>query len=711
MMSSSLAKRFLFLTGFMLLSSGAPQDEARAQSDPYLWLEDIESERAMEWVRTQNARTFEALEHSPVFDRLYEEALAIMTSDARLPRGQIVGNDFHDFWQDEDHVRGVWRRTSIDSLVAQDPDWEALLDFDELAEQEDENWVYQSIDCHGGEHGRCMVEMSRGGTDESVRREFSLATGRFVDGGFIVPEAKSNVAWADNDTLIVATDWGAGSLTDSGYAREARIWRRGTPLAEARSLMTIDRDDTLLMPQAYSDGGETLIFLHRLYADWNEVDTIPVVGGAAARPMSLPKRHQFEGVVDGAAIVLLRQDWRVDGAEFIAGDIIALNLENSEPELVYRPSDTQAISEIGIAEGSVVLQLLDNVAGHIKRMKPAAGGWRVTDIDIPDHGVAQIAAASSARMDLFVTFESTVQPTTLYHVGASNGTSVVAEMPSLYDASGVEMRQQFATSADGTEVPYFLIGRKDVLEKGAAATILYGYGGFLIPILPVYYEDPSRPQHGALAGKMWLSRGGVLVLTNIRGGGEFGPRWHEAALRENRQRAYDDYIAIAEKLIDDGVTMPSRLGALGRSNGGLLLGVALTQRPDLFAAFDIGVPLLDMRRYNKLLAGSSWMGEYGNPDVPSDWAYIAEYSPYQNVDADADYPPVLFYTSTKDDRVHPGHARKMAMKLEDLGHSIFYYENIEGGHGGTANQEQLAWRTALEYSYFIRQLMPGRWVE
>ena len=685
---------------------------AEPQPDPYLWLEDIEGERALDWVREQNARTFEALEETPLFDRLYREALAIMTSDARLPQGQIVGNEFHDFWQDEDHVRGIWRRTTIDALVAGEPAWETVLDFDALAEREEENWVYQSMDCHGGDRGHCMVEMSRGGKDESVRREFSLATLEFVADGFVVPEAKNGVAWLDEDTLVVATDWGdTDSLTSSGYAREARIWERGTPLAEAQPLMTIERDDTLLTPQSYADGDRNLVFLHRLYADWNNRDTIPVAGGQAGRPLALPKRHQFEGVVNGNAIVSLLQDWSVDGVSFDAGDIIALDLDNSEPELVYRPSRTQAIDEVAIAGDSVVLQLLDNVSGRIKRMQPAAGGWRVTDVEIPDSGVAKIAAASSSRMDLFVTYESSVQPTTLYHVGASNGMSIVDRMPSMYDASNVEMRQQFATSSDGTRVPYFIIGRRDVLERGEAPTILYGYGGFLIPILPVYYENPSRPQHGALAGRMWLSRGGVLVLANIRGGGEFGPRWHEAALRENRQRAYDDYIAIAEQLIEHGITTPRKLGALGRSNGGLLLGVALTQRPDLFAALDIGVPLLDMRRYHKLLAGSSWMGEYGNPDVPSDWAFIKKYSPYQNVDEDADYPPVLFYTSTQDDRVHPGHARKMAKKLEDLGHRVYYYENMEGGHGGTANQDQLAWRTALEYAYFIKQLMPEKWAE
>jgi prolyl oligopeptidase len=336
-------------------------------------------------------------------------------------------------------------------------------------------------------------------------------------------------------------------------------------------------------------------------------------------------------------------------------------------------------------------------------------GWLETSIDLPDNGVVKIIFSNSDRDDALVTYESSVQPTTLYYIDAENKPTPVAALPDLYDATGVVIQQKFATSKDGQLVPYFLIGDEKVLNEGNAPTILYGYGGFEIATLPVYYENPSRPQHGALAGRMWISRGGVLALGNMRGGGEYGPRWHQSALRENRQLAYDDYFAIAEDLIESGVTAADRLGALGRSNGGLLLGVALTQRPDLFAALDIGVPLLDMLRYNKLHAGASWMGEYGNPDVPEDRDFIEKYSPYQNLQEGQEYPKVFFYTSTLDDRVHPGHARKMAAKMADMDQEFYYYENIEGGHGGTANQEQLAMRTALEYAYFVRMLMPSVW--
>tara|TARA_R110002049_G_scaffold138781_3_gene299177 strand:+ start:1119 stop:3224 length:2106 start_codon:yes stop_codon:yes gene_type:complete len=682
---------------------------ALSDTDPYLWLEEVQGERALDWVRKQNAETFAELKDSGLYDTLYEEAYTIMTSEARLPKGRIVGDEFHDFWQDKEHVRGVWRRTSISSLANGKPKWETVLDIDKLSRDEGENWVYKSIDCRGDEKSNCLVRLSRGGKDESIVREFSLASRTFVETGFVVPEAKSNVAWHDTDTLLVATDWGENSLTTSGYPREARLWRRGTPIHTATPLLTIDADDTLLAPVVYHSNGKDYPFLARLLADWNNYLLMPVSGSKAGAALPLPQRILPHGVIDGQLIVGLKEDWPVDGQEFKSGDIIAYDLAKQSSELVFSPSSKQAINEVRIGEDSVYLQMLDNVAGRIKRLTRDGNRWVTSTIDVPDNGVAILAATSGSRTDLFVTYESSIQPTTLYHVSGKNKLSVVAEIPPLYDASNVVIEQKFATSKDGTQVPYFLIGRKDVLEQGDAPTILYGYGGFLVPILPVYYEDPSRPQHGALAGKLWVSRGGVLALSNLRGGGEFGPEWHKAALRENRQRAYDDYFAIAEDLIDAGVTSPKKLGALGRSNGGLLLGVALTQRPDLFAAFDIGVPLLDMKRYNKLLAGSSWMGEYGNPDVAEDWEFISKYSPYQNLREGADYPKVLFYTSTQDDRVHPGHARKMAASLEDMGYDFYYYENMEGGHGGTANQDQLAMRTALEYAYFMRMLMPAAW--
>ncbi len=688
-----------------VLVSGA----AIADTDPYLWLEDVQDEKALDWVRGQNAKTFGELRENDLYRKLYDEAFEILTSDARIPEGSIVGDHFYNFWQDDVHIRGIWRRSPLDDFIAGSPQWETVLDFDALEEAEHENWVYHGFDCLGGDSDRCLMELSHGGKDESVRREFSLDSKSFVAGGFVVPEAKSRVSWIGEDALLVGTDWGDNSLTTSGYPRDIRVWQRGTDMHAGESLFKGDVVDTMVAPFVLHNDDKAYSFIVRLYADWNENQYMRVIDGEAVEIMDWPLRVSVEGVLAGRAILALEQDWEVNDSNYKIGDIIAYNLDNGDTDLVFSPTARQAVTDVETTAASVFVEMLDDVKGRLKRIQRSDGGWDVVDINLPDNGVVTLAASSSGRDDAFVTYESSIQPTTMYHVGTDNAVVPVAALAPLYDASDVIIRQEFATSADGESVPYFLVGRKDVLEEGNAPTILYGYGGFLIPILPVYYSDPSRPQHGALAGRMWISRGGVLAIANLRGGGEFGPRWHQSALRENRQRAYDDYFAIAEDLIDSGITTSDKLGALGRSNGGLLLGVALTQRPDLFAALDIGVPLLDMLRYNKLLAGASWMGEYGNPDVPEDREFIEKYSPYQNLDEGQEYPKVFFYTSTLDDRVHPGHARKMAAKMENMGQEFFYYENIEGGHGGTANQEQLAMRTALEYAYFVRMLMPSVW--
>lgn len=693
----------ILLLSFPLLLSAEDAD------DPYLWLEDVEGERALDWVREQNASTFEELTEHSLYEALYDEAYAILTSDTRIPKGEFVGERFHNFWQDESHVRGIWRSTDLESLIAGKPQWETVLSVDVLAELEGENWVYQGIDCIGADSDRCLVELSRGGKDESVFREFSLTKHEFVGEGFYVAEAKSFVTWLDEDNLLLGTDWGEHSLTNSGYPREVRLWRRGTPIDESKSLFRADTVDTLAAPAVYHSDGREYAFVIRLFADWNEQQYTPVVDGEPLKPLSLPLRVSVEGVIDGSAIVLLKQNWTTDEFSYESGDIVAFSLDDGRTELVFSPNDKQAVNNIEVGKHGIYLELLDNVIGRIQRHVRTDDGWQGEDIPLPDNGVASLVATSSSRNDLMVSFESAIQPTTLYFVTVENQPIAIDSIEPLYDSRGVVIRQRFANSSDGEKVPYFVVGHEATLKAGDAPTILYGYGGFLIPQLPVYYRDPSRPQHGALAGRMWIARGGVLAIANLRGGGEFGPRWHQAAMRENRQRAYDDFFAIAEDLIDTGITSSDKLGALGRSNGGLLLGVALTQRPDLFAALDIGVPLLDMKRYSKLLAGSSWMGEYGNPDVEVDWEFIREYSPYQNVEKGRDYPEVLFYTSTQDDRVHPGHARKMAAKLDDMGYDFFYYENMEGGHGGTANQKQLAMRTALEYAYFVRMLMPALW--
>lgn len=688
-----------------LMAAAVVAGSGAAEDDPFLWLEEVEGEAALDWVRAQNDRSLSELEGDPRFDDLYQEALSVLTSDARLPNGSIHKGQVYNYWQDDVHVRGVWRRASVESYRSGEPEWETVLDFDKLAEEEGENWVHGDIVCLSPEYRHCMIEMSYGGKDAAVWREFDTAEKKFVEGGFSLPEAKTWLTWADADTLLVATDWGEGSLTTSGYSREVRRWSRGEAMADAEPVMSVSVDDVWIFPIVEQGEDQAHTFVMRGPSFFEREYYYQKADGALEK-LPLPLNVDLEGVLDGYAIFLLREDWSYRDTAYKQGSVVAYDLSDESAENVFVATDSQSVESVDLGKSNIIIQYLDDVSGKAARVaRKKRGGWKATELKLPKNGVISTVSAGGGTDDAMFSFESMTTPESLYYVTAKNKVEKIMETPAFYDATGVVVEQRFATSADGTKVPYFIMGQDAALKQGNAPTIQYGYGGFLASILPVYYSEPSRPQHGALAGLMWVKRGGVLVLSNIRGGSEYGPRWHEAALKENRQRAFDDFIAISEHLIATGVTSPEKLGIIGRSNGGLLMGAMMTQRPELYAAIDIGVPLFDMKRYNKLLAGASWMGEYGNPDIEDEWAYISQYSPYQLLKADQPYPKVLFYTSTKDDRVHPGHARKAAAKLADLGYDFYYYENIEGGHGGTANQDQLAHRTALEYMYFVRQLM------
>ncbi|MEO1241288.1 MAG: prolyl oligopeptidase family serine peptidase [Pseudomonadota bacterium] len=689
-----------------VLAATAAVSMAHADDDPHLWLEEVEDEAALDWVRSQNDQSLGVLEADPRFDALYQEALSILNSDARLPLGQIHNGFVYNFWQDETYVRGVWRRASVETYKAGAPEWETVLDFDALAKDEDRNWIKGNIVCLSPEYRHCMIELSDGGKDAAYWREFDLETMMFVDGGFSIPEGKTWLDWIDADTLLVGADWGDGSLTDSGYPRSLRVWRRGEDLGDARLFFEGETGDVATYPSVEHDGDETHLFAQRAVTFFETEYYYAAGPGGEQAKLPFPLNTDLNGVLDGRAILFLREDWSHNDATYAQGAVVAYDLAGGVVEPIFVANDRQSVERVGVGKSNIVIQYLDDVSGKAARLTRGKNGkWKARDIKLPANGVVEIASSGGGTDDAMLSYESMTSPESLYYVTAKNRVEKIMETPAFYDASGVTVEQRFATSADGTKVPYFVMGRDSVLKQGNAPTIQYGYGGFLAPILPVYYDEPSRPQHGALAGLLWVKRGGVMVLSNIRGGSEYGPRWHEAALKENRQRSFDDFIAVSEDLIETGVTSPEKLGIIGRSNGGLLMGAMLTQRPELYNAIDIGVPLFDMKRYSKLLAGASWMGEYGNPDIPEEWEYISQYSPYQNLAADQPYPKVLFYTSTKDDRVHPGHARKAAARMSELGYDYYYYENIEGGHGGTANQDQLAYRTALEYIYFVRQLM------
>ena len=665
-----------------------------ADEDPYLWLEEIDGEAALEWVRSRNDETTDRLTADPQFEALQSHALAILTSDARIPYGALRGGYVYNFWQDDVHVKGIWRRATLESYRSAEPEWQVLLDIDALAEAEGENWSFKGASCLAPDYDRCLISLSPGGGDASEVREYSIAAEGFVEGGFFVPTAKSGVDWADNDTLYVGTDWGEGSLTESGYPRVLKRWRRGTPLETAETFFEGEVEDVAVGVSVFRrpEGATTVV--HRAVTFYDSEYYLMDDAGALAK-MPLPAKSELMGVFEGKILATLQQDWSYRGAEYKKGALVALQIDGFDADAVYAPGPREAIAGVNAAKSAIYVELLDNVVGKLKRFTPSEDGWTNSPVSLPDNGTLSITTANAFRDDFMVNFENPVTPDSLfYFANGGTGGEIIKSTPDFYDANDVVVEQRIATSADGENIPYFVMGRKNVIAQGNAPTVLYGYGGFLIPILP---------QYQALAGKLWMERGGVYVLANIRGGGEFGPEWHAAALKHNRQRAYDDFHAVAEALKSTGVA--NRVGIIGGSNGGLLVGAAFTQRPDLYDAVLCAVPLLDMLRYHKLLAGASWVGEYGDPDNPEDREVILTYSPYQNVKADADYPEVFFLTSTRDDRVHPGHARKMAAKMLEQGHKLFYYEQIDGGHGAATNQKDRAFQQALQYVYFSRQLM------
>jgi len=677
---------------------------AAAEDDPYIWLEEVEGEDALAWVRERNEVTLTDLKSDPRYQDLYEASLEVYTSQERIVAGEPRDGFLYNYWQDETHVRGLWRRAPLDGYLAGAPEWDVILDLDALADAEDENWVWDGADCLRGTT-RCLVGMSHGGSDANFVREFDMETRTFVEGGFYLDEAKQSAEWIDADTVLVATDRGEGTMTTSGYPNTAAIWQRGASSDDAEVFFEGDLEDVGTFPASYDtpEGHYNVIVRARTFFEYEHF----LVGeGGELITLPAPARADLQGFHRGQAIFGLNEDWTVataaGDATFASGTVISYavdELGNDEPfsavHVVFEPEDRVAFQNAVPSGGAVYVVLLDNVAGRVQRAT-FAGGWTLEDVALPGNGRAGVGATDDMSDQVFFTYESFLIPDSLYFAADGGAPAQTQSLPEWFDAEGLVAEQHMATSSDGEEIPYFLIRSADTPMDGSTPTLLYGYGGFQISMDPFYSGN---------VGRLWLERGGAYVLANIRGGGEFGPAWHQAALLENRQLAFDDFIAVGEDVITRGVTSPERLGIMGGSNGGLLVGAVMTQRPDLMNAVVCQVPLLDMLRYHMLLAGASWMGEYGNPDVPEEREFIAAYSPYQNVDPQADYPNAFFYTSTRDDRVHPGHARKMVARMEEQGHDVQYFERIEGGHSAGANLEQSAERVALEYVYLSRQLM------
>ena len=674
--------------------------------DPYIWLEEIQGERALAKVDQWNADTEAVLTDQPEYPLAKAWAKQILddTRQIALPDA-IQGDMVTNLWRDADNPRGLWRIASLESYMAGAPEWRVLIDVDKLGEDEGQSWVWHGANCLAPDYARCLIALSPGGTDADVVREFDVTTGRFVDGGFSLPEAKSNVAWFDEDTLFVGTDEGEGSLTDSGYPRLVKLWDRGTDFSTARQIAEGEQADISASGFSVLDGDTRWRFVNRSPSFWtNQISLVKEDGTTV--PLPLPEDAEFEAVLNGFVIAKLNSALETTGGTEQPGALVAWSLQSvldgsdPAPFTVFRPSDTQAIEEVAASETKLWVKVLDDVSGKLIELSPGQSGWTARDMELPANSTVQIAETSGTGDTAFVTVESMLTPPTLYAVPSEGEAVAIASEPAQFDASKFTVEQKFATSKDGTKVPYYLVRPKDA--QGPLPTLIHAYGGFRAAQTPKYLT--AEPYRSGPLGLFWVESGNAYVLANIRGGGEYGPRWHEDALREKRQNSFDDFHAVADDLVASRLTTPGHIAASGRSNGGVLVGAVANQRPDLYGAIISGSPLIDMRRYNKLLAGASWMAEYGNPDVPEDWAFMKEWSPYQNMSDGPDVPAAFYYLSTLDDRVHPGHARKAAAKHEAYGQTFYYHEYREGGHSVGSDHEEDAKRAALLLSYLNREI-------
>ena len=677
------------------------------QPDPYSWTEEVKGERALAAVNQWNAKTLATLEAAPGFEQTRARALTLLEDDRKIAEPVTVGaGKVFNFWTDGDNPRGLWRVTDTDGFLKGRRDWRVLVDVDALGKTEGKSWVWHGANCLAPEYVRCLVSLSDGGTDADVVREFDVGTGKFVSGGFALPQAKSDTSWLDRDTLLVGTDYGEGSLTRSGYPRIVKRWRRGTPLSAATTVLEGEPQDVSVSARVFSDEGKRWPIVGRAL-DFYTNRSLHLAPDGRTVPVPLPDDAELVDVLDGRMIAQLYSD--VGSAK--AGSVVAYDIQTllagKTPaiETVFTPTARQAVEEVSAGDGVLWVKVLDDVSGRLLALRRGTDGrWTQSAVALPDQLTVHLGPVAADRELAFATAEGMLTPPTLYAVSTTAAPVAVQSLPLRFDAARMETEQRFATSKDGTRVPYFLVRPKGT--RGPVPTLIHAYGGFRSAQTPTVLTD--QPYRAGPVAQFWVEEGHAYVLANIRGGGEYGPAWHEAALREKRQNAYDDFHAVAEDLIRTGVTKAGKIAASGRSNGGLLVGVLMEQRPDLYGAIIMGSPLADMARYTHLLAGASWAGEYGDPDVPADWEFISRYSPYQNLRPGADYPAPFIYTSTLDDRVHPAHARKMAARMAEQGHPFYYYEALEGGHAAGADKREDAKRAALILAYLNREIGGGK---
>jgi prolyl oligopeptidase len=669
-------------------------------SDAFLWLEDVTGEKALGWVKEHNAATEKELAASKTFTQLKGDILTILDSKERIPYVTKEGEYYYNFWKDAQNPRGVWRRTTLAEYRKPNPTWEVVLDLDALGKAEKENWVWHGAQFLNPSRKRVLVDLSRGGADASITREFDMETKSFVKDGFQLPEAKGGLTWVDADSVYVQTDFGPGSMTTSGYPRITKLWKRGTPLSEAKTVYEGKDSDLYISASHDNTPGFERDFVARALAFYQSELYLRKADGTLQK-VDVPVDAEAS-VHEQWLTIQLRTPWTVGGKTYPGGSLLVTRFDafmagKRDLTVVFEPTDHTSLASHAWTKHHLILNVLEDVKNRITVLTPTASGWERKPLSgAPGFATVGVTPVDPRESDdYFMTVTDFLTPASLHLGTLGKAPEKLKQAPGFFNAEGLEITQHFATSKDGTKVPYFQVSKKGLKLDGTNPTLLYGYGGFEVSLTPAY---------NATAGKAWLSQGGVYLLANIRGGGEYGPRWHQAALRQNRLRAYEDFAAVAEDVVARKVTSPKHLGAMGGSNGGLLMGNMTTLYPHLFGAIVCQVPLLDMQRYNHLLAGASWMAEYGNPDKPEEWAFIQTFSPYQNVKKEGHYPPVLFTTSTRDDRVHPGHARKMMAKMQEMGHDVRYYENVEGGHGGSANNQQAAHMSALAYSFLWQKL-------
>lgn len=669
------------------------------QEDPYIWLEEVDSKDALEFAEKHSGKSLDVLQSHPQYESIYRMSLEIYNSDERVVYPGIRGDYIYNFWQDDKHPRGIWRRTRRADFLAGNTNWEVLLDIDAMSAEDSVKWVYKGVSGLYPDYDRFLVSLSKGGGDAVVIREYDVNTRSFIDDGFFVDESKGSATYIDRNTLLVSSDFGEGTMTTSGYPKQVKIWKRSTPLSSATLIHDGATEDVGSWGYTVRDGENQYIIVTQRVAFFSG-HTYVYHNDVLIR-LDIPDDANIHAVLKNQLILDLKSDWEVNGIIAKQGTLVSLNvpklLEGThEITTIFKPDALTSISGVSKTKNKLLVNLLHNVNSQLFIYSPGDNGWEREAVEAPDFGTISLSATDDQSDLFFFSYENFLTPTTLYLADAGeNRLSPFQSLQGYFDGSKFQVHQYKVTSKDGALIPYFVVSRKDLELNWKNPTLISAYGGF---------EVARKPVYSGVTGAAWLENGGTYVLANIRGGGEFGPAWHQAGLKEKRQNIFDDYYAVAEDLISRKITSSRHLGIAGGSNGGLLVGVAFTQRPDLYNAVVCAVPLLDMKRYNKLLAGASWMGEYGNPDIPEEWDYIKKYSPYQNLKPNENYPEVFFFTSTRDDRVHPGHARKMVARMEDMGYNVYYYENTEGGHAGSSTNEQRAKLAALQYAYLLMKL-------